>query len=80
MGNKIDLSRRQVSTEIAKNYALEFGLLFYEISARKDHGIREVFTKIGTNTLFEILILKREKIIFFFKFILKLSYFVKILP
>ncbi|CAB4383980.1 unnamed protein product [Rhizophagus irregularis] len=46
LGNKIDLSRRQVSTEIAKNYALEFGLLFYEISARKDHGIREVFTKI----------------------------------
>ncbi|RGB22746.1 small GTPase superfamily, partial [Rhizophagus diaphanus] len=62
LGNKIDLSRRQVSTEIAKNYALEFGLLFYEISARKDHGIREAFTKIGTNSLFANLILKREKI------------------
>ncbi|GBB90395.1 hypothetical protein RclHR1_17330004 [Rhizophagus clarus] len=47
VGNKIDLSERQVPTEEVKDYALEFGLLFYETSAKTDDGIRTIFTKIA---------------------------------
>lgn len=63
MGNKIDLSDRQVPTEMAKNYALEFGLLFCEVSAKNGVNIQDVFTKIGTNALFvcKLLILKERK-------------------
>ena len=62
-GNKIDLvqpnedsedeleSGRQVSTEEAKAYANEAGLLFFETSAKKGDGVRDVFTEIGTNAL-----------------------------
>lgn len=69
-GNKIDLvqpieesedesteSGRQVPTEEAKAYANEFGLLFFETSAKKGDGVRDVFTEIGMNNLIKILLI-----------------------
>jgi len=59
-GNKIDLVQnvevneedstenpRQVLTEEAKAYALEAGLLFFETSAKKGDGVKEVFKEIA---------------------------------
>jgi len=42
-------SERQVPTEEAKAYANEYDLLFFETSAKKGDGIRDVFTEIGMN-------------------------------
>ncbi|CAG8571386.1 352_t:CDS:2, partial [Scutellospora calospora] len=53
VGNKIDQvqeesgkSVRQVPTEEARAYALKDGLLFFETSAKKGDGVREVFVEI----------------------------------
>jgi GTPase SAR1 family protein len=46
IGNKVDLSdtnRRQVSTEEAKNYATEAGMLFFETSAYNATNVNYAF-------------------------------------
>ncbi|RIA83403.1 putative VPS21-Rab5-like GTPase [Glomus cerebriforme] len=71
-GNKIDLvqpvdegeeesanSGRQVPTEEAKAYANEFGLLFFETSAKKGVGVREVFTEIAKKIPLELMMSPR---------------------
>lgn len=49
VGNKLDLAAsREVSAEEAQHYAREFGLLFFEASAKTGDRVVEVFTEIGT--------------------------------
>lgn len=52
-GNKSDLAaRRQVSEEEAKKYAEEEGLMWGETSAKTGEGVSEIFTEIGSLSLF----------------------------
>jgi len=72
-GNKIDLvqpiedgeeeleSGRQVSTEEAKAYANEAGLLFFETSAKKGDGVRDVFTEIAKKIPLELMMSPRPR-------------------
>lgn len=49
-GNKADLeSRRAISTEEAREFAEEAGLLFFETSAKSATNVLELFTALGTN-------------------------------
>ena len=48
VGNKIDLeSTRQVSRETAEEYARGLGLKYFEVSAKQDIGIGEMFTEVA---------------------------------
>jgi len=72
-GNKIDLvqpiedgeeeleSGRQVPTEEAKAYANEAGLLFFETSAKKGDGVRDVFTEIAKKIPLELMMSPRPR-------------------
>jgi len=72
-GNKIDLvqpnedseeeleSGRQVSTEEAKAYSNEAGLLFFETSAKKGDGVRDVFTEIAKKIPLELMMSPRPR-------------------
>lgn len=73
-GNKIDLVQpveeseeestengRQVPTEEAKAYANEFGLLFFETSAKKGDGVRDVFTEIAKKIPLELMMSPRPR-------------------
>jgi len=73
-GNKIDLvqpieeseeesveSGRQVPTEEAKAYANESGLLFFETSAKKGDGVRDVFTEIAKKIPLELMMSPRPR-------------------
>lgn len=46
IGNKCDLSERQVSTEEGKKLAEENGMKFFETSAKSDINVKEVFESI----------------------------------
>lgn len=46
IGNKCDLSEREVSTEEGKKLAEENGMKFYETSAKNDINVKEVFESI----------------------------------
>ncbi|CAG8494613.1 14036_t:CDS:2, partial [Acaulospora colombiana] len=75
-GNKIDLvqqneegdeddsmkSRREVPTGEAKAYANEIGLLFFETSAKKGEGVREVFTEIAKKIPLEHIISRPRQV------------------
>jgi len=76
-GNKIDIvqpieeseeesveSGRQVPTEEAKAYANESGLLFFETSAKKGDGVRDVFTEIAKKIPLELMMSPRPRQIF----------------
>jgi hypothetical protein len=56
-------SARQVPTEEAKAYANEAGLLFFETSAKKGDGVRDVFTEIGTNAFSKFINILRKALI-----------------
>ena len=43
VGNKIDLDDRKVSREQGEQQAKEQGLAFFEVSAREDIGITDLF-------------------------------------
>ena len=43
VGNKIDLDGHQVSKDEATDYARGLGLQYYEVSAKQDKGIEELF-------------------------------------
>ncbi|CAG8506124.1 10892_t:CDS:2 [Funneliformis mosseae] len=72
-GNKIDLvqpeegeeespeSGRQVPTDEAKAYAAEAGLLFFETSAKKGDGVRDVFTEIAKKIPLELMMSPRPR-------------------
>lgn len=47
-GNKMDLeSKREVSTEEAKNYAQENGCIFFEMSAKSGENVLQMFQSIA---------------------------------
>jgi Ras-related protein Rab-5C len=54
-------SGRQVSTEEAKAYANENGLLFFETSAKKGDGVRDVFTEIAKKIPLELMMSPRPR-------------------
>jgi GTPase SAR1 family protein len=48
VGNKLDLDgRRQVSYEMARQYAKEESLIFFEVSAKTGQNVIELFTEIA---------------------------------
>lgn len=47
VGNKLDLTDRQVSTEEAKNYAISHDLVFHETSAKDAIHVDDLFKSIG---------------------------------
>ena len=48
VGNKIDLNdERKITTETASNYADSINIKYYETSALKNIGIKELFEKIS---------------------------------
>lgn len=56
-GTKIDLSsKRKVSFEEGKNFAIEHGFDFFEVSAKENIGIDELFEKSSKNMLDNFLI------------------------
>jgi len=48
VGNKIDLESRQVRKEEAEEYARSIGIRYFEVSAKNNTGIDELFTAIAT--------------------------------
>ncbi|KAG0225813.1 GTP-binding protein of the rab/ypt [Actinomortierella wolfii] len=61
-GNKNDLSaRRVVSTEEAKAYANEAGLLFFETSAKTSHNVQELFHSIAKKMPLDMLANNRPR-------------------
>eukprot|EP00826_Nyctotherus_ovalis_P010066 TRINITY_DN12672_c0_g1_i4.p1 TRINITY_DN12672_c0_g1~~TRINITY_DN12672_c0_g1_i4.p1 ORF type:complete len:203 (-),score=37.68 TRINITY_DN12672_c0_g1_i4:26-634(-) len=59
-GNKIDLKKRAVSQEEGKSMAEEFGIKYFEISAKKSVNIMEMFEEMGEELL-KIAITGEEK-------------------
>ena len=47
MGNKIDLEDRKVSPEEAQDYARGLGLQYYEVSAKQNIGVDELFKELA---------------------------------
>jgi len=47
VGNKIDLETRQVRREEAEEYARSLGLRYFEVSAKNNTGIDELFTEVA---------------------------------
>ena len=47
VGNKIDLESRQVRTEEAEEFAKSLGLRYFEVSAKSNQGIDEMFTEVA---------------------------------
>ena len=47
VGNKIDLESRQVSREDAEEYARSLGLRYFEVSAKANIGIDDLFTEVA---------------------------------
>lgn len=47
VGNKIDLESRQVSREEAEQYAQSLGLRYFEVSAKNNIGIDDLFTEVA---------------------------------
>ena len=43
VGNKIDLDDHQVSRDEAQDYARGLGLVYYEVSAKQNMGVDELF-------------------------------------
>ncbi|ORY01703.1 putative rab GTPase Ypt5 [Basidiobolus meristosporus CBS 931.73] len=61
-GNKSDLvSRRAISTEDARSYANEGGLLFFETSAKTAHNVHELFTAIAKKLPLEQIAASRNR-------------------
>ena len=47
VGNKIDLESRQVSREEAEEYARGLGLRYFEVSAKNNIGIDDLFSEVA---------------------------------
>ena len=47
VGNKIDLEARQVRREEAEEYARSIGIRYFEVSAKNNTGIDDLFTEIA---------------------------------
>ena len=49
LGNKLDLDdKRQVTYEEASNYAVQRGIKYFEVSAKNNTNLEEVFQEIGS--------------------------------
>ena len=49
VGNKTDMQEvREVKSEVGNDFAVSESLLFFEASAKAGHGVREVFTAVGS--------------------------------
>lgn len=46
VGNKIDIGKRKVSEEDAKNYAEKYKIKYYEASAKTGHNIKKIFEEV----------------------------------
>ena len=52
VGNKLDLvddqeSNRKISTQEARDFSIDNGLLFHEVSAKNNTGIQDIFQELG---------------------------------
>ncbi|CAI8496467.1 unnamed protein product [Hanseniaspora opuntiae] len=52
VGNKLDLvgddeSNRKISTQEARDFSIDNGLLFHEVSAKNNIGIKDIFQELG---------------------------------
>lgn len=51
VGNKCDLENRKISYEDGEKLALEYGLKFYETSAKNNYNVTEVFNTLTTKII-----------------------------
>eukprot|EP00826_Nyctotherus_ovalis_P066415 TRINITY_DN980_c0_g3_i1.p1 TRINITY_DN980_c0_g3~~TRINITY_DN980_c0_g3_i1.p1 ORF type:complete len:201 (-),score=57.13 TRINITY_DN980_c0_g3_i1:127-729(-) len=51
VGNKIDINKRETEYEEADRFAKEYGLKYFEVSAKEGVGVDEMFTAVASELL-----------------------------
>ena len=63
MGNKTDIKKREVKTDVAKEWAKGRGYKFYEASAKSGFNVNDAF-KYLFNTMFNKTVENRSKYVY----------------